>query len=714
MQTLAYAASCDVEVAASQSNNDKRSAMPRRLHIDYETRSPVDLNRFGVYAYVESLHTQVILAAWAIDDEPFKVWRILEGQPIPVLLREALLDPEVTIIAHNANFERVISTIVGLRQGFIPKDVWLAIREPKRWSCTAARAAACGLPRKLEKVAQALHIEHQKDMVGHRLMLEMCSPRGINEDGSYVWLEDAFRIERLGEYCIADGYAERDVDKVLPDLSEFEQEVWCATETMNDRGVQVDNRMLVRMIEIVQSATDYLNQRISALTDNTVPKVTNPQAIVKWLKTKGVDTEDNKIGKWILQGLLEDKELDPLVREVLVLRRDGGKSSTAKFLALQGRLNHDNRIRGALLYAGAAATSRWSSRGAQLQNLPRNKVVKDFNKVIESVLDPATKVQDIEKNFGAPMVVASELVRPLFIAPEGYWLARGDYSQIEARVNPWLAGDTKLLDAFREYDTITGYDEKGEPIRKGADLYVVTASQMFGVPPDRVDKELRQTGKVTVLACGFLGGKNALLKMCQLYNMKLTDQEAADAVAKFRTANQPIVKFGYELMNAAFQCMREEPGQNIYVRPNIWFRRNGTCLVMRMPSGRHIVYWYPKLKQKMMPWGEPGPVIEYYAEDVQKRVWSHSDMWPGLLLENIVQATARDIMAYALVQMEKNGMKPVLTVHDEAVCQLSKAAFPKPEDAAEAVRLMMLNAPGWTQGLPIAADASADDRYIKG
>lgn len=733
-----------------------------RLHCDYETRSAIDLVQAGIYAYAEHHSTQAILLAWAIDDEPFQCWYIIRGEPIPERLAQALRDPDCRIVAHNSNFERVISIIVGKRQGFLPDDAWEAIRAPERWSCTAARAAAMGLPRALEKVAQALYLDQRKDMDGHHLMLEMCKPYFVYADGSYGWVEDAARIERLGQYAIQDGYTERAVDKELPELSPFEQEVWCTTERMNDRGVLVDDKLLQRLMFMTRDATNYLNGKLHALSQlensgtwcgigsdnrecyqrdgdsalngnglcahcggrpkathatNLIPKVTNPQSIVKWLADYGIDTEDNKIGKWIIAGLLEDTDLPPIVREVLVTRRDGGKSSTAKFNTLMKRLNYDYRIRGSLLYAGAAATSRWSSRGAQLQNLPRGGKVKGIDGAIAAVMD-SMSLPDIEKNFGPPMVVASELVRPMFIAPEGYWLARGDYSQIEDRMNAWLSGQWDTLEAFRKFDTVIGYDEKGKPITLGPDLYIVAAAQIYGVDPATIDKDdiRRQVGKVVRLACGYQGGLNAFKSMARIYNVKLPDEQAEDAKNKYRLANPHIVSFWADLNNAAIRCMQGQPGETHQVRNGIWFQRNNTVLTMRLPSGRRLVYWYPRLEMKPMPWDEEDlrPAVTYYAEDSQKKIWRRFVAYGGLFCENAVQAVSRDIMAYALVQLEKLGAKPVLTVHDEAVCQVSKTKYPNPKDAANAVKQVMLIHPEWLPDFfPLQADASAADRYVK-
>jgi DNA polymerase len=679
---------------------------PRRLHIDYETRGVVDLPSQGVAVYVEHPHTEAIVLSWAIDDEPFQIWWILRGDPIPPKLEQALLDPNVTIVAHNAPFEWAMSIVVGRRQGFLSDAVRIAIHNLDRWSCTAARAAACGLPRALEKVCQALNLEHRKDMEGHKLMMEMCRPVGIDAEGRYIWLEDHHRMVRLGQYALGDGYAEREVDTYLPPLSEFEHEVWACSERMNMRGIAVDTQLLAKLSAAVADATRFLNAKLIRLTNGQVEKVTQPQRIVAWLKTYGVDTENNKIGRWIIQGLLEDPDIPEIVREVLVIRRDGGKSSTSKFKTIEKRLNLDFRVRAYLMFCGAAGTGRYSSRGLQLQNLPRGKIVKDVMKAIEAVLSDMP-IAEIEKQFGPAMIVFSELTRPILIAKPDCWLARGDYSQIEARVNPWLANEQTKLDGFRAYD-------RGE----GPDNYIVVATKMFKVAEGAIDKDdpRRQSGKVTDLACGFGGGYKALLAMAKIYNMKLTEGEAQTSVEMWREAHPATKQFWYNAENAAVACMRSRPGILFPVGPTnlIAFKRNDTCLAMILPSGRRLLYWYARLEDKETPWGELRPTVTYYGEDVQTHHWRRFSTYGGFWMQNGTQAIARDVMAYALVTMERRGLPPVLTVHDEGVAELLKRLFPKARDAAQAVLDAMLALPSWAVGLPVAAEASADQRYTKG
>lgn len=673
-----------------------------RLYIDIESRSPVDLLKCGTFAYAESPLTQVILMSWAIDDDPIQTWYILQREPIPLMLRLALRDPRVTLVAHNAaGFERPMFIMRG--RDFLPLDCWEAMKPLERWDCTAARASACGLPRALDKVAMALGLRHQKDKDGYGLMLRMCKPRGQDQDGRYRYIDDIGSQRRLGTYCEEDVAVEREVDARLPQLSPFERDVWIATEKMNQRGIQIDRALLNKMVPFTLDATLHINERLDRLTSGQVKKVTNPAAIKTWLLNYGIDCEDTGIGKWIINGLLEDDSIPEIVREVLILRRDGGKSSTAKFKSIEGRVNSDDRVRGSILYAGASQTLRFSSRGTQLQNLPRSGKIKDIDGAISAVMNNAT-ASDIEHRFGAPMIVASELIRPVFVAPEGYWMARGDYSQIEDRSNAYLAGQKDTIEAFRRYDR-----------KEGPDLYIVAASQIYGVAPESIDKEdpRRQVGKVIRLACGYGGGVGAFQSMARIYNVKVSDEQAETAKNAWREANPFIKSFWYELDSCAIECMRSPPGRGVPVRSGISFRRTSECLGMRLPSGHTIVYWYPRLEKVTTPWGAERDGITYYAEDSQKHIWARFQMWYGIFCENACQAYARDIMAHAIVLAERQGLNPVLTVHDEMVCELPKSQYPTAKDAADKVKQVMLQVPPWAAGLPLAADASAGPRYVK-
>jgi DNA polymerase len=696
-----------------------------KLHWDTETRGIINLKKVGSYRYFEHWATQFILSAFAIDDGPVQVWDMLR-EPVPKLFREAALDPSVTFCAHNVQFERSGCAIMGARTNVIPADVRAALRPRDRWNCTAARAAAVGLPRALENAAKALHLPVNKDLEGYKLMMQMCVPRAIDINGRPLWREHPGQIQRLGEYCVVDVETERALDHVLPELSDFERRTWLLTEAMNDRGVRVDDEFVVRAMLMIEEAEADLNTKISAYTDGAVPKITSVKKLKAWLETQGLEIDaDDGIGKFAIRGWLEDDSLPDWIRDVLVFRQEGGKTSAGKYRAILERMNADKHVRGALLYCGAAATKRYSSRGVQLQNLPRGGTVKHLEAALECVMGqmPITIIRDA---FGPPLVVASELLRPTFMAPDGYWLARGDYSQIEARILPWLAGEDDKLVLFKNFDTIVGHQENGDPIRKGPDNYKVTAAGILSllrgrtIAPEEVTKEERQSyGKVPELACGYGGSVGAFQSMARVYAVNVSDTQADEIKTAWRVKNANIKQFWSDLETAAMECMRAPPGERFYAGKHISFRRNNKCLGMRLPSGGTLMFWYPRIEKRLMPWvdrdGNPvyRDAITFMGEDSQKHIWHRFAIYGGLLSAMATQGTARDVMCYALLALDDAGLIPIMTVHDEGLCLAKKAIYQTSKLAADAVEKIMLKMPPWLAGCPISADASAHERYLK-
>lgn len=685
-----------------------------RAHLDFETRSRINLQKAGAYRYFADWSSQFILAAWAIDHEDPSLWYMLR-EPMPKRLREAALDGGVEFCAHNSGFERVAISIMGARPGVIPADVRAALRPRDRWNCTAARAAAVGLPRALERAAKALRLPVAKDIEGYKLMLQMCVPRALDINGIPLWREHPDQVRRLGDYCIQDVLTERALDDTLPDLTEFERKVWLLTEAMNDRGVLVDDEFVVRAMLTIEEAEADLNRKINAYTDGVVPKITSVAKLTAWLKAQGlVIDEDDGIGKYALKGWLEDDSLPDWIRDVLVFRQEGGKTSSGKYRAILERMNADMRVRGSMMYCGAAATKRWSSKGVQLQNLPRGGTVRNLEGALECVMG-MMPISIIRDGFGPPLVVLSELLRPTFIAPEGYWLARGDYSQIEARILPWLAGEEKKLDVFRAYDAGTG-----------PDTYRVTAAGIIGmlegrvIAPEDVTKEQRQgQGKVPELALGYAGGVGAFQSMARIYGVKVSDEQADLVKVAWRQNNPNVAQFWKDLETAAMDCMLAPIGQRFSAGKYISFRRTAKCLAMRLPSGSSLLFWYPEVRSTKMPWTDRDGndvyrnAVTFMGEDSQTHVWRRFSAYGGLFAAMATQSTARDVMAYALVNLEERGLCPVLTVHDEGICQVSKSLYPEAKQAAKAVEDIMLIMPSWLDGCPVSADASAHERYLK-
>lgn len=677
--------------------------MGMKLYLDIETRSTVDLRKSGVYVYAADPSTEILICAYRCGREgKTKLYYPYFKQPFPDDLRQAILDPETQFIAHNAGFERIVFTLSGAR--WLPKEIYKELRKIQRWSCTAARSRACGLPGALDLVAIALHLKNQKDKDGYRLMMRMCKPVKYTEAGEPIWYGDEADFLRLAEYCAVDVDVEIDIDARIPELSKQERELWELTEQCNDRGIAVDSALLLKMMILAEDAVIFLNKRLQEKTGNVVSKVSDAGAIRRWLLSLGHhDIEETGVGKPVILEMLDDPDLDPLIREVLTLRLEGGKSSVAKFQAIMKRMNADGRARGALMYCGAASSSRFSSGGIQLQNLPRQKTVKKMQEAVDDILDGKSPAQ-LEANYGPLMVLLSEALRPLFVAKPNHWISRGDYSQVESRVIQWLAGAEDKLENFRKYDA-----------GLGPDVYITTAAGMLGLPLEAIgkDSQERQIGKTSVLACGFQGGVKAYQRFGKMAGLHFSDEDAEKYKTLWREDNPDVVLLWNKFEVQAIACLESAIGTIHEVVPGVYFKRNSSAMVLRLRSGEHLWYWYPKLEKKETPWGQLKPSVTFWSEDNLTHQWTKFAAYGGLFTAMSVQKTARDIMAHALRVMAQRQLPLILTVHDEAVAELSKERFPTAVEATTAICDAMLDKPFWAEGLPLAVDGSSGPRYLK-
>ncbi|MDE3023525.1 MAG: hypothetical protein KGI54_17025 [Pseudomonadota bacterium] len=342
-----------------------------------------------------------------------------------------------------------------------------------------------------------------------------------------------------------------------------------------------------------------------------------------------------------------------------------------------------------------------SSTGAQLQNLTRPKIIKDANALVDRILEENMSPEQIKAEIGPTMVVVSEMIRPVFIAKPDHWIARGDYSAIEARFLPFLAGHDKLLQAYRDYDAGIGKD-----------LYVVTASMMFNKPMEAITPEERTAGKVCVLAFGYQGGAKAFLRFAKIYGVHVSEEKAESYKNAWREANPEIVQLWKDIQNAAIECLQTAPGHLIYARPNLSFKRNSKTMIMRLPSGRPIFFWYPSVKKVETQYG-PKNSMFYYTEDISRK-WVEQPAYGGMLTALAVQGSStRDIIANAMLNAEADNLNPIMAVHDEIICELPKSRFPSKEEAALAVKNTMLKKAPWFEALPLNVDATAGLRYGK-
>lgn len=695
------------------------------LHLDFETRSAVDLKKTGVYPYAQDATTDVWCAAFAVGEEPVRLWHPdLDDRDLKHALRHS-----ETITAHNAAFERVISKYLMKRRYGWPD---IAI---ERWRCTMAMALAMSLPANLGDLAKALQVDALKDESGARLMLQMAKPR---DKVALTWWDTPEKLERLYAYCRQDVEAERAVEKRLLALSPSEQKLWFLDQKINDRGIHVDADLCRKATAIVDGLKDDLDARMAKVTQHDVTGCTNRNQFAAWLRAQGLNVES--VAKDQLAELLARNDLSPVVREAIEIRREGAKAATSKIDALMNGMDKDGRAKGLLQFHGTA-TGRWSGRRFQPQNLKRPDD-EDFEPLIAAL---RTGDKDyFSALYDNPLSAVGDAIRNMVDCAPGRQLITADFSNIEGRVAAWYAGEDWKVSAFEAFDA--GH---------GPDLYKVAYSRSFGVGVDAVDKAQRQIGKVMELSLQYQGGHGAFVAMGANYGVKPEDVlpivKAATpeaifekALKKFRPQNgfgmapevwaalrvlidgwrtaHPGIKQSWRDLEEAAKDAIQNPGDVFSVGP-VKFLKKGSFLFLRLPSGRAITFPYPKLKEKLMPWTETvkhadgseteEPVYKlslcYMGVDSFTNQWSEQFAYGGQLFDYVVQGAARDIMAEAMFRVEAAGYPVVLTVHDEIVSEPRLG-----HGDLEEFKRLMSEVPAWAKGCPISASGWTGSRYKKG
>lgn len=643
-----------------------------RLHIDFETRSTVDLRKCGVYRYAEHESTDVILACWAVDDYAVETW--FHTEPNNKYLMELLADPKVTVVAHNAGFERaMLQYILGPRYGW-------PVPALDRWDDTAARAARQALPRSLDGAADALNLSFQKDADGKRLMMRMCRPRAMNDDGSVVWWDDEPRMMRLAQYCATDVEVERALDKTLRHLTDSERNVWLLTERINDRGVAIDTGFVDQALALAASAQAGLDAELRELTEGQVASSTSVAQMKAWLLSQGFavfEGMDESLNKKAVENLLS-RDLPANVRRVLEIRKEGGKSSVAKYQAMADRASLDGRVRGNLMYHGAS-TGRWSGTGVQLQNLPRD-TVKDWEK----------SRTDLHRH-KSPLAVLSKMIRGTIKAAEGHRLMWADYAAIEARGVAWLSGQDDLVALFAN----------------GGKVYEAMAAMIFDMHAQDVGKDSleRFLGKTTVLGCGYSMGAQKFRLSCAAMGTDISEELAQKAVNTYRQNFPKIPKLWRGLEEAAISAIQNE-GVEAKFR-SVRFYKDKNWLIVRLPSGRNLFYRQPRIVLHAGPFGEKA-TIEYMAVNSLTKKWQGERTFGGKLTENVVSGLCRDFTSDAMLSLEKAGYPVIASVHDEIICEV-----PDGFGTIQGMIDIMCAVPDWAKGFPIAAEGKTGKRYAK-
>lgn len=648
----------------------------KELGIDIETYSSRDLGKCGVYKYVEAPDFAILLFAYSVDGGEVACVDLAQGDELPAEIRAALTDPAVTKTAWNAAFERIcLSRYLGLDK---PLD-------PAQWKCTMVRAARMGLPLALGQCAEVLRLAEGKMTEGKALIRFFSVPgrngvRHMPEAAPDRW--DTFK-----QYCIRDVEVEQalltKVRRLEP--AAFDEELYIADQEINDRGVLIDR-------ELVDNAARFDSEYKAELLKEAqqISGMENPNSaaqIKEYLK-RTTGRYFDSIGKKTIDEIEESLTYWPKARRVIALRREMAKTSNKKYEAMQMCVCDDGRIHGLLQFCGAARTGRWAGRLVQVQNLPQNHLPDlDFARSMVKAGD----LEDFELNYADVTQVLSELIRTAFIASPGHILHVCDFSAIEARVIAWIAGENWVLDIFRQ----------------GGDIYCATASQMFGVPVEKHGKNshLRQKGKISVLALGYGGGIAALEAMGGS-KLGLTEYEERETVKLWREANPRIVRLWSIIEKAAITAIKT--GKTVTINRGITVGYRWGMLLITLPSGRTICYPRARISMEYDDgWRGDHEVIEYEGLNQTTKKWEVLRTYGGKLTENIVQATARDILGAVMLRARRENLPVVFHVHDEIIVD---APADRPLTDVEALFSEPIE---WCRGLPLKGAGYSTPYYLK-
>ena len=641
----------------------------KRLSIDLETFSSIDLGKSGVYKYAESEDFEILLFAYSIDDGEVEVIDLVSGEIIPEEILSALSDESIEKWAFNANFERVcLSRFLGERL------------KPQGWYCTMIWSAYLGLPLSLEKVGEVLKLDKQKMNEGKALIRYFsipCKPTKTNRMRTRnLPHHDLEKWSTFMEYNQRDVETEMAIKKKLSafPMSHSEWENYWIDQNINDRGILIDEVLVDSAIKFDEILRDENMDRAIGLTGLENPN--SPMQLKEWLNKKGLEIDS--LAKKDVESALKNAEGD--IKEVLELRQELSKSSVRKYDAMKNVKGKDNRARGLIQFYGANRTGRYSGRLIQVQNLRRNNL-KDLE--LARSLVKNRDYETMEILYESPSDILSQLIRTAFIAKEGTRFIISDFSAIEARVLAWLAGEQWVLDAF----------ENGE------DIYCRTASRMFGMPVEKhgVNGHLRQKGKIATLACGYQGALGALKAMGGI-EMGLSEDELQSIVDSWREANPNIVSLWWDIDSVVKRVVKTR-GKEEYKNLVISYEKG--ILFIELPSKRRLAY--PKAKIGTNRFGGESVV---YEGIVVGNKWDKIESYGGKFVENIVQAIARDILAEAMMRLEKKGFNIVMHIHDEVVIESDSSSI-------EEINEIMSVVPIWAPGLILDADGFESEFYKK-
>lgn len=649
------------------------------LSIDVETYCDLDVKDVGAYKYCEHPSFEILLFAYAFNDEPVEIIDLTNDEVLPEKVIKALDDPDVIKSAFNVNFER--NSLLQF-YGF-PTP-------PNEWQCTMIKALTLGLPSSLDMVGKALHFpeDKQKMKEGKALIQYFCKPckptktngqriRNLSEHDMEKW-------EIFKSYCKQDVEVERDIRNKLSryKTTDKEQRLWELDQHINDRGINTDLELITKAIECDEQYKERLMNEAIELTGLSNPN--SPAQLKEWIG-KRIGYAVGSINKDIMPTLIQDAELlgKHEVKRILELRQLMGKTSTKKYQTMVDMRCDDGKVRGLLQFYGANRTGRWAGRGVQVQNLPQNHL-PDLDDARNYIKNGDFDI--VELLYDSVSDTLSQLIRTAFIPRQSNRFLVADFSAIEARVIAWVSGEQWRLDVFNTHGKI----------------YEASASQMFKVPIEDIKKgsDLRQKGKIAELALGYGGSVGALTSMDK--EKSIPEDELPGLVKSWRNANPKITKFWWDVDKAAKRAIHEKT--TVCMQHGIKFIYDPGVLFIQLPSGRKLSYIRPKI--------EPGPydkdIITYEGMEQTSKQWTTLETYGPKLVENIVQAIARDCLAEAMFKVAEAGYDIVMHVHDEIIMDV-----PKGKGTVKEICYIFGESIEWAKGLPLRADGYECSYYMK-
>ena len=642
----------------------------KQISIDIETYSSTNLNQTGVYRYADSDDFELLLFGYATDFGPVKVVDLTQGEKIPPQIIEALDNPDIIKSAFNAQFERVcLSRYIGRRL------------KPAGWHCSRVWSATLGLPLSLRDVGSVLGLPRQKITAGKELVRYFCTPckpTKANQNRTRNFPYHApDKWQQFKQYNQRDVEVEMEITQKLerfPVLQNEWENYWM-DQDINDRGIRIDQQLVNNAIKCQSVFHDKYLQTAKNITGLANPN--SPLQLKDWLHQQGVKTDS--LSKASVTQLLQTTT--GKVHQVLALRQLLSKSSVKKYQAMQKAMCQDGRVHGLLQFYGANRTGRWAGRLVQIQNLPRNSM-PDLEEARELVKQG--NVPALAMLYDSVPDVLSQLIRTAFIPSKNHHFYVADFSAVEARVIAWLSNEKWRQDAFA----------------KNEDIYCASASQMFGVPVVKhgINGELRQKGKIAELALGY-GGSIGALKAMGATKLGLTDDELPPLVQMWRNASPHIVQFWWDVDKAAKECIKTHLPQTTHEMKFIY--RSG-CMFLRLRSGRYLCYPQPKIG--INRFGSES--ITFMGINTVKK-WDRIETYGAKLVENIVQATSRDLLAEAMRRLEATENTVVMHIHDEAVIDAPS------NRSLDTMVQLMTEVPDWANGLILNAAGFVSDFYKK-